>query len=112
MIYRWCVFYIDVGLYWSAKTFWLEKIGQKQTMVDIPKWGVKFPYFSIVFLQTNGGKSWKVAFFRLLKMTTAVQVHPEGSLWAPRRGGSAGRRTAALEGARPRLGLGYGLRVV
>ena len=42
----------------------------------------------------------------------SAQVHPEGRLRAPGRGGSAGRRTAALEGVRPRLGLGYGRRVV
>jgi len=38
-----------------------KKIAQKQTMVDIPKWGVFSHHFSIVFLRTNGGKSWKVA---------------------------------------------------
>lgn len=85
-----------------------KQIAQKQTMVDIPKWGGENSIiFSIEFSSEQMGESRLLSAAMLTTAVTAVQVHPEGRLWAPGRGGSAGRRTAALEGARPSLGRGW-----
>ena len=56
MIYRWCVFYIDVRLYWSAKTFWLEKNRPKTNHGRYPKMGGVFTSFFHSFPPNKWGE--------------------------------------------------------